>query len=85
MLLTFSFFFIQPIHVPICSFYRCIKINQSHSATETVIFGNGVNISAQDACTVPTLNMIVILDMDSNIYLYSGPVQVSLSICCTSV
>jgi len=63
----------------IAIFCRCIKLGSSNVASDLIILGSSVNIPAKDACHAPSLNMIVVLDLESNIRLYSGSVQVCSS------
>lgn len=59
---------------------RCIKLSTSNSADESVIFGSAVDIAAKDACPAPNLSMMLVLDLESNIHIYSGVVKVLITL-----
>jgi len=54
-----------------------IKLELSNSGDRSVIFGTAINISAKDACPAPSMNMMLLLDLESNLYLYTGSIQVT--------
>ena len=58
---------------------RLVKCEESNDRSQ-LILGATTTLSARDAEVLPALNMMLLLDMASNLVLYSGLVKVSCAI-----
>ena len=55
---------------------RFIKVTVGSNSEESIIFGSTTMVPAKDVCPAASLNMVAVLDLESNIYMYTGPTQV---------
>ncbi|CAH1791675.1 unnamed protein product [Owenia fusiformis] len=55
---------------------RCVKWEESNDQSQ-LIFGAVSIVQARDAVSLPSLNMVLVLDLNSTLLLYTGPTKVT--------